>query len=136
MSLEEAREHLDLAIEQWERACTDAWEPSDPASCVTNAFYAYENLIVAVAEAKGSSWKRSHDKKAQLARDLFGNKTLSKDLHDEMVRLNTLRKDVSYGDEGIELRDEDLEDLVSELESVVDEVRAIIEKIEEEAEDE
>jgi uncharacterized protein (UPF0332 family) len=136
MSLDEAREHLDLAMEQWERACTDAWEPSDAASCVTNAFYAYENLIVAVAEAKGSSWKKSHDKKAMLARELFERKTLSKDLHDEMLRLNTLRKDVSYGEEGFELRDEDLESLVSELESVLEEVRSIITKLEEEVEDE
>jgi hypothetical protein len=104
MSLEDAREHLDLAIEQWERACNDAWEPSDAASCVTNAFYAYENLIVAVAEAKGSSWQKRHDKKAELARELFERKILSKDLHDEMLRLNILRKDVSYGEEGFELR--------------------------------
>jgi hypothetical protein len=48
MSLEEAREHLDLAKEQWESAATASWEPEDPAGCVTNAFYAYENLIVAV----------------------------------------------------------------------------------------
>jgi hypothetical protein len=109
MSLDEARKLLDLAVEQWERACNDAWEPSDPASCVTNSFYAYENLIAAVARASDVPYQKRHDKKAELARRLFENKTLSKDLHDRMLRLNTLRKDVSYGEEDIELRDEDLE---------------------------
>jgi hypothetical protein len=89
---------------------------------------------VAVAEATGSVWKKRDDKKAELARELFEKKLLSKDLHDEMLRLNTLRKDVSYGEEGFELRDEDLEDPVSELESMLDEIESIIAKLEEEAE--
>jgi hypothetical protein len=63
--LEAARAHLDLARKQWERASSDAWEPTDPASCVTNVFYAYENLIVAVAEARGREWAKSHYKKSR-----------------------------------------------------------------------
>jgi hypothetical protein len=31
-------------------------EPEDPASSVTNLFYAYENLIVAIAEAHQLKW--------------------------------------------------------------------------------
>jgi hypothetical protein len=135
MALDEARTHLDLAREQWERACSDAWEPSDPASCVTSVFYAYENLIVAVAEAQDTPWEKRHDKKAALAHGLFEKKALSKDLQDEMLRLNTLRKDVSYGEPGFELQDEDLEGLVSGLEEVLGEVDSMITVLEEKAGD-
>jgi hypothetical protein len=133
MSLEEAREHLDLASEQWERAATDAWEPSDAASCVTKVFYAYENLIVAVAEAKDQPWAKSHYKKADLAAEFAKNKVLSRDLHDEMLRLNDLRKDVSYGEPGEELGDEDLEGLVGGLEEMIAEVEQIVAALEEAA---
>jgi hypothetical protein len=135
MSLESAREHLNLASKQWERAATDAWEPSDPASCVTNAFYAYENLIVAVAEAKDVVWPKNHYKKAALARDLASNGVLSKDLSGEVLRLNDLRKNVSYGEPGAKLRDEDLEDLVTELESIINEVDAFVTRMEGEEEE-
>jgi hypothetical protein len=135
MSLEEAREHLNLASEQWERAATDAWEPSDAASCVTKVFYAYENLIVAVAEAKNQTWAKSHYKKADLAAEFARNKVLSRDLHDEMLRLNDLRKDVSYGEPGEGLGDEDLEDLVGGLEEMIAEVEQIVTALEEAAEE-
>lgn len=131
MSVEDAREHLDLASKQWERASSDAWEPSDAASCVTNVFYAYENLIVAVAEAKGIVWAKNHYKKAELAEELAKNKILSKDLSDELLRLNDLRKDVSYGGPGDELSDEDLESLVSGLEEMIAEVEGIVTALEE-----
>jgi hypothetical protein len=136
MSLEAAREHLDLASKQWERATTDAWEPSDSASCVTNAFYAYENLIVAVAEAKDVAWSKNHYKQAALAKELATNGVLSKDLSDEVLRLNDLRKDVSYGEPGAELRDEDLENLVTELESLINEVEEFVTRLEEESTEE
>jgi hypothetical protein len=135
MSLETAREHLDRASEQWERAATDAWEPSDPASCVTKVFYAYENLIVAVAEARNQPWAKSHYKKADLAAEFAKNNVLSKDLHDEMLRLNDLRKDVSYGEPGEDLGDEDLEDLVGDLEKMIAEVAVIVTVLEEAAEE-
>ena len=135
MSLEQARKHLHLASEQWERAATDAWEPSDAASCVTKVFYAYENLIVAVAEAKDQPWAKSHYKKADLAAEFSKNKILTKDLHDEMLRLNDLRKDVSYGEPGKDLNDEDLEDLVGELEKMIAEVEQIVATLEAAAEE-
>src|SRR6266852_1274892 len=122
MSLDKAREHIDLASEQWERAASDSWEPADSSSCVTNAFYAYENLIVAAAEAHDLAWARNHYKKADLATELFKKNILTKDLHDELLRLNDLRKDVSYGEPGSELADEDLETLVSDLEHMIEEV--------------
>lgn len=133
MSLEAAREHLDLASKQWERATSDAWEPSDPASCVTNAFYAYENLIVAAAEATDVAWPKNHYKKAEVAKKLATDGVLSKDLSDEVLRLNDLRKDVSYGEPGAELRDEDLEVLVTELELLVNEVDELVTGLEEES---
>jgi hypothetical protein len=42
------------------------------------------------------------------------------------LRLNGLRKDVSYGEPGVELLDEDLEDLVSGLEKLIEEVDSIV----------
>ena len=126
MSLEQARKHLDLATEQLEKAQTDSWEPEDAASCVTNTFYAYENLIVAVAEAHGITWTKSHYKKAELAEELVTNNILKTNLKDEILRLNDLRKDVSYGEEGEELSEENLEKLVTDLEDFVGEVESIV----------
>jgi len=136
MSLEAAREHLNLASQQWERASSDAWEPADAPSCVTNVFYAYENLIVAVAEATNKPWVKDHYKKAKLAAEFAETKVLSKDLSDQMLRLNTLRKDVSYGEPGMELREEDLEALVNDLETTINEVTEIVTRLEEEADKE
>jgi len=136
MSLEAAREHVDLASEQWDRAATDSWEPADPASCVTNVFYAYENLVVAAAEAHDMKWKKNHYDKAELAKELFSRGILAKDLSDEMLRLNDLRKDVSYGEPGFDLADEDLEDLVSDLEATLGEVESLVTEMEAAAEDE
>jgi hypothetical protein len=47
------------------------------------------------------------------------------------VKLNELRKDVSYGDPGEELSEVDLEDLVSDLELFLDEVDELTRNIEE-----
>lgn len=136
MSLEAARKHLERASQQLERAATDAWEPVDPASCVTNVFYAYENLIVAVAEAKNLTWAKNHYKKAELAKELAREKILSKDFSDHLLRLNDLRKDVSYGEPGMELSDQDLESFVTELEETIEEVEGIVGNSEEEADKE
>lgn len=135
MSLKAAREHLDLASNQWERAATDSWEPADAASCVTNVFYAYENLIVAAAEAHNIVWVKNHYRKADLAKELAQKKILSGDLSAKLLRLNDLRKDVSYGELGVELRDEDLEALVSDLEQMVNEVESLVTELEEAEED-
>jgi hypothetical protein len=47
------------------------------------------------------------------------------------VRLNELRKDVSYGDPGEDLSEVDLEDLVSHLELFLDEVGELVVSLEE-----
>lgn len=48
--------------------------------------------------------------------------------------MNNLRKDVSYGEPGYDLKAADLEDIVPDLEKFVAEVEAIVTKAEEEAE--
>jgi hypothetical protein len=136
MDLEKAREHLTLAKAQWDKASVAWWEPADPAQCVTNAFYAYENLIVAVAEAHGRKWDKSHYKKAELAAALFNDKILSIDIKDTILWLNDLRKDVSYGEPGDELSDADLEGIVSDLEALVEEVEGIVDALEADADEE
>jgi hypothetical protein len=47
-----------------------------------------------------------------------------------MLRLNDLRKDVSYGEPGYDLDNEDLEDLGSELEDFIDEAEEVLSKLE------
>jgi hypothetical protein len=133
MSLEEAREHLDLAKEQWESATTAAWEPEDAAGCVTNAFYAYENLIVAVAEAHDRRWEPNHFKKSKLAGELFAEKILTIDVSETILTMNNLRKDVSYGEPGFELASASLEDIVSDLETFCNEVEFIVSALEQKA---
>jgi hypothetical protein len=136
MDLGEARRHLDLAKKQWESAACDAWAPEDAAGCVTNAFYAYENLVVAVAEARGREWEPSHYKKAKLAAALFSEKLLITDVSETILTLNNLRKDVSYGDPGFELADANLGDIVGDLEAFCNEVESIVATLEQEGEEE
>src|SRR5580692_6031502 len=102
MSLKEARKHVNLAKAQWDKASVAWWEPADPATCATNVFYAYENLIVAVAEAHGRKWEKNHYKKAELATSFFEEKILGVDVSSTVLRMNDLRKDVSYGEPGDE----------------------------------
>ena|SRR2546423_11264931 len=108
MNLEEARNHLDLARKQWDKAATDSWEPKDAASCVTNVFYAYENVVVTLAECFTIKWKKNHYDKAEVAAKLAKDGKASKDISQEMLRLNDLRKDVSYGEPGYDLDNEEL----------------------------
>jgi len=115
--LKESRIHLARARDQWDRAAVDSWEPADPAECATKCFYAYENAVVAAATALGTAWTKKHYEKAALAKKLFEDNKLKTDVSDWLVKLNELRKDVSYGDPGEQLLDIDLEDLVSELEN-------------------
>jgi uncharacterized protein (UPF0332 family) len=132
MNLTNARDSLDRAQKQWDSAATDSWEPAEPESCVSSVFYAYENVVVALAEAFGISWKKTHANKVDIAVQLAKDGKVSKDISQLLVRLNGLRKDISYG-EPSNLLNEDLETLVSDLESMIDEVDAIICKLEEEA---
>ncbi len=107
---------------QLERVQTAAWDPADAVEAVTFAFYAYENGIVAVAEAKGIAWTKNHPDKAKVARQLVSRGILKTDVHDLLVKLNDLRKDVAYGEPGQDLEQLDLEDLATDLERFLDEV--------------
>ena len=135
MNLEEARNHLDLARKQFDQAQIDSWEPQEPASCVTNVFYAYENVIVALADCYDIKWKKNHYDKAEVAAKLANDGKVTKNISQEVLRLNTLRKDVSYGEPGHDLENEDLEGLVSELEIFIDEAEEILSGLEDEASD-
>jgi uncharacterized protein (UPF0332 family) len=126
MSVKKAREHVDLARKQWDDAAVDSWEPEEPESCVSNTFYAYENLVVAVAEAYGIRWTRNHYDKADLAAKLEQDGKIKRNIRNLMLRLNDLRKDISYGEPGSDLINEDLEELVNDLEDMVDEVEHIV----------
>jgi uncharacterized protein (UPF0332 family) len=132
MSLTTAREHLGHAKKQLDDAAVDSYAPEDPESCVTNVFYAYENVVVALAEAFDIKWKKNHFDKADVAAQLAKDGRLSKDLSQLMLRLNELRKNISYGEPGDDLLDEDLEALVSDLESMIDEADEVISRAEEE----
>ncbi len=128
--LKESKTHLARGRDQWDRAAVDSWEPADPAECVTKCFYAYENAVVAAATALGAAWTKKHYEKAALAKKLFEQNKLKTDVSDRLVKLNELRKDVSYGDPGEQLLDIDLEDLVSELERFLDEVDELVTGVE------
>lgn len=131
MGLEEAQAKLELARSQLARVQSAAWDPTDPANAVTWAFYAYENAIVAVAEAKGIPWEKHHWHKAQLARRFADQGVLSTNVEDRLRELNDLRKDVAYGEPGPKLKELNLEDLSTDLEQFVEEVEKILDAEEE-----
>ena len=122
----EAQAALDRARRQWERVSNAAWPPEDHEEAVTWAFYAYENCVVAAAEALSLTWRRVHYDKASIARRLYADGHVRRDIGSELERLNELRKDVQYGLPGIDLLDIDLEDLASELEAFIDEVAGLL----------
>jgi hypothetical protein len=134
-NLDIARSHLKLAFNQWDQAAIHSWEPSEPAQCVTLVFYAYENAVVAAAEAVGHKWKKTHPSKAEVAGDLVKQKKLKTNVADRLERLNTLRKDVSYGEPGEDLSRVNLEAVVGELENFVQEVEDLISDLEDELEE-
>ena len=126
MGHQEAQDALNRARKQWDRVSNAAWPPEDYEEAVTWAFYAYENCVVAAAEAQGIPWRKMHPNKVAVARQLYANGQVGRDIGDELERLNELRKDVQYGDPGSELLEVDLEDLASELETFIDEVAALL----------
>ncbi len=130
--LKEAHAHLARAMDQFDRASVDSWEPADAAECVTKCFYAYENALVTAATALGASWTKKHYEKAALAKQLFEQNKLKTDVSERLVRLNELRKDVSYGDPGEDLSEVNVEDLVSELELFLGEVGELLATMEKE----
>jgi len=131
-NLDIARSHLELASKQWDKAAVHSWEPSEPAECVTLVFYAYENAIVAAAEALGLKWKKTHPSKVEVAGELAKQKKLKTNVGDRLEHLNKLRKDVSYGEPGEDLSQVNLEDLVGDLENFIDEVQDLLSSVEDE----
>ena len=98
----------------------------DPEAAVMWAFYAYENCVTALAELHDRRWTTNHVQKAQLARGLFGDGLVSRDVGDELSMLNTLRKDVAYDEPGPELHEVDLEGLADDLEQLMNEIESHI----------
>jgi len=131
MGIKEAQKKLKLAKSQLERVQSSCWDPADAVEAVTWAFYAYENALEAVTEAKGEKFKRKHWEKAQIAGKLKKKGVLSTDIESRLDELNHLRKSVSYGEPGPDLRKVNLEELATELEEFLDEVESIIDSEEE-----
>lgn len=123
MSLERAVECLARARRQLPKVQSAADE-AEPEDAVTWGFYAYENCVVALAEMHDLDWERNHYNKARLARRLYTDGRISRDVGDELEELNRLRKDVAYDDPGTELEDKDLEKLAFELEGFIEEIQS------------
>ena len=133
MGVEEASQFLVRAKSQLEKvqiAVDDAGDGQDPEAAVMWAFYAYENSIVALAEMHGRTWERNHFAKARLARNLYADQLISRDIGDELEELNRLRKDVAYGEPGEELEEKDLDTLASALEYFIDEIQSRMDDLE------
>jgi hypothetical protein len=126
MGSSEAGGYLTKARRQWDRAAVASYAPAEPDLCVTLAFYAYENAIVAVAEAISRRWTKNHYEKADLAAALARDGIVKTDVRNRLLELNALRKDISYGIPGPDLSKIDLEDLVASLESFLDEVEQVL----------
>ena len=124
--LESANSFLRRAKEQYDEAAVDSWEPKQPADCVTNCFYSYGNAISAAAAAVGLNIPNNHYDKAKLARLLFKQEHVSTDIHDLLLELNELRKNVSYGEPGPELSEANLEDLLADLEHYLEDVEKLL----------
>ena len=122
----EARRLLKRAQEQLDQASVASWTPQEPAECVTNAFYAYENGLMAAARALGKPKTTKHYEKVKLAAALYSDNDLKTDVSSTIQNLNELRKDVQYGEPGLELNTLDLADVVAELEDFLTEVEEII----------
>lgn len=129
MRIEQATQHIARARRQFERVAIASWDPPDAEAAVTWAFYAYENCVAALGELYDRTWKLSHWDKARLARDIYAEGLISRDVGDDLEALNALRKDVAYGEPGEDLQSCDLEDLCAELELFVEEVASRIEEV-------
>ena len=125
-----ARKQLTIATKQCDAAHITSWEPADPAECVSKCFYAFENAVVAAAMALDITWKRDHKQKADVAALLFNEGKLENNIHELLVDLNSLRKDISYDEPGPILEEMDLEDLLSDLEDYLSQVESLINEVE------
>ena len=124
--IKRAHASLEISEKQLHKAAVHSWEPSDPAQCVTMAFYSYKNAVVAAAIALGYEWQATHPSKVDVARRLVKEGRVKTDIGERLTELNRLRKDVSYGDPGEELTEVDLEDVVAELEAFIGEVDELL----------
>ena len=125
MNIDEARQRITLARLQLERVQA-AESGDDPESAVMWGFYAYENCVTALAAWYGRRWTQNHREKADLARRLYRDGLVSRDVGDELEELNRLRKDVAYDGPGPELEEKDLYDLAYQLEELIIEVESLI----------
>ena len=126
MGVAEAEPHIARARRQMERVRVAAWDPPDAEEAVTWAFYAFENCVVALAEIHDRKWKKNHREKAELARRLYTDGLVSRDVGDTLEELNRLRMDVAYEEPGPELQETDLEALAVELEAFLNEIAALV----------
>lgn len=126
----QARQRLTLAKEQHDSAAVNAWEPAEPAECVTKCFYALENALTAAVLVLGETPTTKHYEKSNLAKQLASQSKLKQDISKRLNELNDLRKDVQYGQPGTELANADLEDILGEIEGFIDEVESLVEKAE------
>ena len=126
MGIAEAEPHIARARRQLERVRVAAWDPPDAEEAVTWAFYAFENCVVALAEIHDRKWKKNHREKAELARRLYTDGLVSRDVGDTLEELNRLRMDVAYEEPGPELQETDLEALAVELEAFLNEIAALV----------
>lgn len=127
----EARQHLEKAREQLGQAQTHAWEPAEPAECITKCFYGFENALTAATTVVGKRMTTKHYEKVTFARELVAEGRLQTDIGDRLVELNDLRKDVQYGVPGAALIETDLEEVLTELEEYLEEVETLIAEVEE-----
>ena len=128
MGIAEAEPHIARARRQLERVQVAAWDPADGEEAVTWAFYAYENCVVALAEMHDRKWKKNHREKAELARRLYADGLVSRDVGDTLVELNRLRMDVAYDEPGPELQETDLEALAGDLEGFLNEIASLVDR--------
>ena len=126
MSAADAKPHVARARRQLERVQVAASDPADAEEAVTWAFYAYENCVVALAEMHDRKWKKNHREKAELARHLYADGLVSRDVGDTLEELNRLRMDVAYDEPGPELQETDLEALADDLEGFMDEIALLV----------
>lgn len=125
MNIDEARQRITRARLQLERVQAAEFG-NDPEGAVMWGFYAYENCVTALAARYGRRWTQNHREKAELARRLYVDGLVSRDVGDELEELNRLRKDVAYDGPGPELEEKDLYDLAYQLEELIIEVESLI----------
>jgi uncharacterized protein (UPF0332 family) len=130
MGINRAREHLSVAKSHLTKVQAYWEDPDTLDQAVTWAFYAYENAVVAAAEASSIPWRPTHPSKVEAAAILYERGIVPVDVGPLLARLNQARKDVAYGEPSELLDKIDAEKLVTDLEAFVHDVERYIESIE------